>query len=302
MKTRPLLLILVIQAMAFIGNAQCPVDIYGNTNIHPTTSGVYVSISAQSPWGWSMNPSTANMGYLGLSNCLYAVSAKYIYGTNILYSSDQNLKKNIRNLDKALPVIKKLRPVSFDYNHDYSKTENEKLRTSLQNDDKDHLGFIAQEIQKILPQSVKVNDADSTLCIRMIDFIPILVKGMQEQTVRIDSLKSVIDELKASKNMLKSATITGTDNTLNSTAILYQNNPNPFTEKTTINCFIPENSNDARLLIFDMQGTLVKTFEIPERNQTAITISGTELRPGMYIYSLVLDNKEIDSKRMILTN
>ena len=83
--------------------------------------------------------------------------------------------------------------------------------------------------------------------------------------------------------------------------LLYQNAPNPFSEKTTIKCFVPESCIDARLLVFNMQGTLVKTYGIQGRNQAEVTSSGAELNPGMYIYSLVLDNREIDSKRMILT-
>lgn len=82
--------------------------------------------------------------------------------------------------------------------------------------------------------------------------------------------------------------------------LLEQNSPNPFSEKTTINCFIPANSINAELLFFDIHGNLVKTFNIPGRLQTSLIITSVELRPGIYIYSLVIDNKEIDSKRMIL--
>ena len=34
----------------------------------------------------------------------------------------------------------------------------------------------------------------------------------------------------------------------------------------------------------------------------SITIRGNELRPGMYLYSLNVDGKEVDTKRMILTD
>ena len=33
----------------------------------------------------------------------------------------------------------------------------------------------------------------------------------------------------------------------------------------------------------------------------SLTINGTELKPGMYIYSLHIDWHEVDSKRMVLT-
>jgi len=33
----------------------------------------------------------------------------------------------------------------------------------------------------------------------------------------------------------------------------------------------------------------------------SLTIEASEFTPGMYIYSLIADGKEIDSKRMIVT-
>ena len=33
----------------------------------------------------------------------------------------------------------------------------------------------------------------------------------------------------------------------------------------------------------------------------SLTIEAAELAPGMYIYSLIADGKEVDSKRMIVT-
>jgi len=33
----------------------------------------------------------------------------------------------------------------------------------------------------------------------------------------------------------------------------------------------------------------------------SITIKGSELNPGMYLYTLIVDGKEVDTKRMILT-
>lgn len=276
------------------------VDIIGSTAIRPASSGSFFKFG-NGPNGCLLYPSADHYGMIGYYEKPYSVSADYIYGSNILYSSDKNLKKNINTLYDALPVIKKLRPVSFDYNFDYGDVEDLHIKAKLETDDKNRLGFVAQEVQELLPQIVLKNDVDSTLCIRMIDFIPLLVKGMQEQMEQIDSLKSVIKEMKANDNDLKSANITGTDATLLTQAKLYQNSPNPFSENTLIKCFIPAETGTARLLVFNMQGTLVKTYGIAGRNQAEVTISGAELNPGMYIYSLVIDNREIDSKRMILT-
>jgi hypothetical protein len=50
-----------------------------------------------------------------------------------------------------------------------------------------------------------------------------------------------------------------------------------------------------------MQGKLIKTYPINTKKEGSIEINGGEMQPGMYLYSLIIDGKEIDTKRMILT-
>ncbi|GAB4452719.1 MAG: hypothetical protein Fur0028_08220 [Bacteroidales bacterium] len=80
-----------------------------------------------------------------------------------------------------------------------------------------------------------------------------------------------------------------------------QNVPNPFSTKTTIRYYIPETSNTAKLMIFDMQGKLIKTYPVSNKKEGSTEINGGEMQPGMYMYSLIIDGKELDTKRMILT-
>ena len=320
MKTKKLLLLLIIVFITFNSKAQIVVDCTNERiglgfdvtspgrDVHilgtmrfQVPGGNYFDISTVAGYGWGLRPDVASTGILGYQNDLLSIEATHIYG-DYFHESDLNLKKNIVPIYDALPLIKRLRPVIFDYNRDRSGIEDVNLRKELETNDKNRLGFIAQEVQQILPQSVATKVADSTLSIRVIDFIPLLVKGMQEQETRIDSLISVIHNLKASENIIKSAQINDPDEDYDIKAKLYQNNPNPFSEQTIINCFVPTDSNNARLLVFNMQGTLVKTLLIPGRNETSVTIAGADLNAGMYIYSLIIDNKEIDSKRMILSN
>jgi hypothetical protein len=84
-------------------------------------------------------------------------------------------------------------------------------------------------------------------------------------------------------------------------SVLYQNNPNPFSVSTTINYFLDEKATNAAIYIFDMQGTLLKTINLTTTGKGNIVINGGELNAGMYMYSLVANGKEIDTKRMILT-
>jgi hypothetical protein len=49
-----------------------------------------------------------------------------------------------------------------------------------------------------------------------------------------------------------------------------------------------------------MQGKMLKKPDAPAGAHT-LTIKGSELKPGIYLYALIADGKEVDVKRMILT-
>jgi hypothetical protein len=50
-----------------------------------------------------------------------------------------------------------------------------------------------------------------------------------------------------------------------------------------------------------MQGKQISHYPVYERGNGSITITGGTLEPGMYMYALIADGKEVDTKRMILT-
>ncbi|GHV25499.1 hypothetical protein FACS1894176_04100 [Bacteroidia bacterium] len=84
------------------------------------------------------------------------------------------------------------------------------------------------------------------------------------------------------------------------TPYLYQNAPNPFRTNTEIRYFLPEGIREAYLCIFDMQGKMLKKLNA-QVGMNTLTVRGSELHAGMYLYSLIVDGQEIDTKRMILT-
>jgi len=84
-------------------------------------------------------------------------------------------------------------------------------------------------------------------------------------------------------------------------AILYQNTPNPFSSNTEIVCNLPETAKNATLYIYNLQGVELKSYPITQTGLNTITVTGSELTAGMYLYSLVVDNEIVDTKRMILT-
>jgi len=68
-------------------------------------------------------------------------------GGRLWLTSDQRIKTNIVNLntDKMMNIFRHLRPISFDY------------ITNMKNNNKKHFGFIAQEVNEILPEGISLN-------------------------------------------------------------------------------------------------------------------------------------------------
>ncbi len=219
-------------------------------------------------------------------------------------NSDIRYKRNIQSIDFALSKILKLNGKKYEYNRDQFKELNFNEGTSL--------GFIAQELKEILPEAVKV-DGKGFYSINYDAVIPVLVEAMKEQNANIKEQSEKISNLQTqlsycctNKQQTNEGNATGINsNQVNSTdsknSHLLQNNPNPFNQQTNIGYYLPTETRTASLFVFDMQGKLVKTYPVTNFGNGSVIINANELNAGMFIYSLVADGKEVDNKRMILT-
>jgi hypothetical protein len=81
---------------------------------------------------------------------------------------------------------------------------------------------------------------------------------------------------------------------------LFQNYPNPFESETTIDLYIPHAAKVARVVVNDLSGRSLNNIEVTERGKTSVTI-GSGMNNGMYFYSLLVDGKAVDTKRMAIT-
>jgi hypothetical protein len=82
-------------------------------------------------------------------------------------------------------------------------------------------------------------------------------------------------------------------------AMLHQNVPNPFVNNTTISFSIPETAARAQLMIFDDRGNIVKTFNLSQRGAGTINFDGGNLRHGVFTYSIIIDGKVADTRKML---
>ena len=228
----------------------------------------------------------------------------------VISPSDMRLKENVSSLstDEAgtLDKVLKIHTVSYNYKQrDYQDSDTASIipqERLLGAEQQRHFGVIAQELQEIYPELV-AEGQDGYLGVNYIELVPILIRSIQE-------LKAELDEVKAKNHDIEKARVARFDDeeplaVNNSTSVpagatLAQNTPNPFSERTTIRFIMPENAQNAYIYVFDMSGKMQKQIPVTPDMQS-VTIEGYELRAGMYIYSLVVGGKEIDTKRMILS-
>lgn len=94
--------------------------------------------------------------------------------------------------------------------------------------------------------------------------------------------------------------------TNNQTAItdgpkLEQNSPNPFSQNTFIKYYLPYTAKSGVLKIYSLEGVELKSFAITQTGFGQVAVTGNSLASGVYVYTLIIDGKAIDTKQMILT-
>ncbi|MBQ6186537.1 MAG: tail fiber domain-containing protein [Prevotella sp.] len=248
----------------------------------------------------------------------YFDGATYVTGSqsasSYLTFSDRNLKENIAPLtsDGDEPAIEKVmdmnvvkynykkREIEVDENALQSMSEDDKAALELERENAEkeaqklHFGLIAQELQTIYPNLV-TEGQDGMLAINYVELVPVLIQSIKE-------LKQEISEMKGEGQITKAPTATAIESATAEakSSMLYQNTPNPFNGQTTIRFQIADGAHSAYICIFDMQGKQLQRHDL-STSDDSLTIDGTQLGAGMYLYTLIVDGKEIDTKRMILS-
>lgn len=162
--------------------------------------------------------------------------------------------------------------------------------------------FNGPQVMELFPGLVDVDSSKESYGVNYMGFIPILIQSIKEQSSTIDSLKTIIDDLKSDIETIQSNQNTTTVETLKGNtqkAQLFQNAPNPFNVATQIRYSLAGTAEAAKINIYDLQGHQIKTYSL-EKGSTSISIRTSEFQPGMYLYTLIVGQDEIDTKHMII--
>lgn len=141
-----------------------------------------------------------------------------IQATGLFTLSDKSLKKNITSLNAALTIVGQLQPKTYEFRND-GEFDSLQLPKGL------HYGFLAEDVEQVLPNIVresnftapdllipdtslnattdgvqsilkfKPSDQQLVKSVNYIEFIPLLVKALQEQQEQIKELHVKIDNL-----------------------------------------------------------------------------------------------------------
>jgi hypothetical protein len=153
-------------------------------------SGNIVCNSWSGAFGCNVNNNIACSFFsnqLGGTN-LVGTTVNLCVGTNgviVRGVSDGRLKTNICNLTYGLCDVRKLNPVSFDWNEKERETRGYNKQ----------IGFIAQEVEPIIPEAVGQRADNGEYSLSVDKIIPVLTKALQELSAKFDAQEERISIL-----------------------------------------------------------------------------------------------------------
>lgn len=251
--------------------------------------------------------------YSSLSTNINGCYAGYYYGDtytdgtasvrSLVHPADSRLEENVESvnskedgtsfLDKILNVDVleyNLKDRTSELFSDSEITDEKVIKFIAKEKAKRHFGVSAQELQTLFPNLVEEGQ-DGYLAVNYIELVPVLIRAIQE-------LKQELDETRKPVFGTRGTTEIGNESLI-SKCVLYQNTPNPFKEQTVIRFKLADDIKDAAICIFDMTGKTIKKLPITS-GMDSVSVGGYELGEGMFLYSLIVNGQEIDTKKMVI--
>ena len=167
-----------IQAKNTNGAATLYLNDYGGNVEIGTGGGIYYNFVSEKVGIGNLSPNY-ELDVYGRANISGELTA----------ASDLKLKRNITKISNATSILSKLNPVTYEFRDNEFPT--------MQLSEGQRWGLIAQEVEQILPELVSessmaidtLGNEQSIKSLNYIDLIPILIKSIQEQELRIQELE-----------------------------------------------------------------------------------------------------------------
>lgn len=249
------------------------------------------------PYSWAsiceVNHSTVKSWIVDLngSHNFYVLGNGTVFSTAGYVTSDSNLKTEISPIENPLAKLNALQGVAFKYKPFIG---NSKVSDTIMN--RQHFGFIAQDVEQVIPNIVATND-QQLKSVAYQEIIPILVETVKLQNESIVALNSRIEDLESIIYSIQNIdTSTGIRIATNSNIKVI---PNPNNGSFDV---IFENYNfsgPCTLLITNLQGSAILETVLNIENKRA-TFSDKTLSNGIYECVILKDAVIVGSQKIII--
>ncbi|HRH47600.1 MAG TPA: tail fiber domain-containing protein [Panacibacter sp.] len=263
--------------------------------------------------GFSASVSASNQVRIG-SPAVTSIGG-YANWTNV---SDGRVKKNIKSNVPGLSFINKLKPVTYNLNLEAAdnitgrKTETDENENAQKSkalkESVVYSGFIAQDVEATAKQlgydfsgvDAAKNDHD-LYGLRYAEFVVPLVKAVQELSKTNDNLQNQVNAQQKEIDDLKALLVINNQNSssiqTNTGVALIQNAPNPFSSTTTISYNLSQPFAKAQIIITNGSGKQLKQFTLSQ-NYGTINLDASSFSSGTYYYTLYIDGKQYETRKM----
>lgn len=127
----------------------------------------------------------------------------WLYANGAWFASDASLKENVRPITGAIDKVMRLRGVTFQWK-DEKPCEKCPLSTSVKVDKKNEIGFVAQEIETVVPEAVRAA-ADGTKAVAYQNLVALLTEAIKEQQLTLQQQAATLKSLQERLAKVESA-------------------------------------------------------------------------------------------------
>lgn len=231
--------------------------------------------------------------------------------------SDQKLKTNIESYEKGLATLQQLNFYEYEYNGLAGTNTNQR-----------YVGVMAQEIKEVLPNTVRSvksklrpesKEATSILTFNPNELLYLSmnsIKELAEKTATLEAqsqelaevknqyaaLKEELNSIKALLGLVETQAAKKEVEMENQelASFLEQCIPNPTAGLTEISFYIKKGFQKAQIVVSNLQGQTIDSFEIRKSGVGSVCWNPQNLRAGICTYSLYIDGAVVDSKKLVL--
>lgn len=209
---------------------------------------------------------------------------KYREPDKLKFTEEQSIQENASDMQTSMDAA------SIEKANRDKQLQNVIDRKEAEEASRKRIGFLAQDVEKVLPELVKT-DEDGVKSIDYIGFIPLLVESINEMRLTIQEQQNEIE-------MLQSLLSVETKSTLRSTST---GNPDMVEGAklynragASVSYTLPSTFSNAYLQVFDISGRAVKKITLTIANDI-VEINPSEIGYGTFVYALYVDGQKADT-------